>query len=317
MSVVVPTYKRAHIVGDALRSVLAQTFGDLEVVVVDDGSRDDGAERVVRSLGDRRVRYLRQPNAGVPAARNAGVAAARASLVSFLDDDDVWVPDKLARDVAFLARHPEAGAVFSDAEKHDGAARVASFTREAPLFAQFLRDAGSPGEMLLPQRFLFLCLLQEIPILPSTLTVRRESFERVGRFDRAWRAFEDWEFLLRFVKTERVGYIDRPLALYRISSDSLHRVKSIPGRTAIIALLRRERHGLAGDPEALAALRRGIIHQRKTIAWHSEDAGRPGVAFRSYLAGFREVRDPGLLLRAAALIVPSGVRDRARRLLAG
>jgi glycosyltransferase involved in cell wall biosynthesis len=316
VSVVIPTYNRGHVLGDAVRSVLAQTVTDLEVVVLDDGSRDDTAARVVREIGDPRVRYLRQDNGGIPAARNAGAAAARAPLVAFLDDDDVWHPDKLAADVAFLAEHPEASAVFCDAEKYDGATYVPSFTRDAPVFARLLRAQRGAETMVLPRRGLFLCMLQETPILPSAFTIRRVAFERIGRFDLAWRnIFEDWEFLIRLARTERVGYIDRPYVTYRISTDSFHRVRSIPGRTAIIRLLRRERRDRADDAEIVEAIRRSIVHQRKTIGWHAVAAGRPGVALRSHLRGFLEVRDPGLLLRAAALALPARVRTRAETLL--
>ena len=106
VSVIIPTYNRAHLLPRALESVLAQTFEDLEVLVVDDGSTD-GTEAVVTGYDDR-VRYLRQPqNAGVSAARNRGLREARGEFVAFLDSDDEWFPEKLARQVERFRELPD------------------------------------------------------------------------------------------------------------------------------------------------------------------------------------------------------------------
>src|SRR5262245_29875714 len=126
ISVVIPTYNRAHAIVTAMESVLAQSRGDLDLLVVDDGSTDDTGARA-RSVGDPRVRYVGRVHAGVSATRNAGVALARGPLIAFLDSDDVWKTDKLEREVDFLTRHPEVHAVFSDLEKHDGPLFVPSF----------------------------------------------------------------------------------------------------------------------------------------------------------------------------------------------
>src|SRR5262245_15747118 len=107
VSVVIPTYNCGRLVTEAVDSVLGQTVPPAEVIVVDDGSQDDTAERLAAYAG--RVRYLRQENQGVAAARNCGVAASGGEVVAFLDADDVWHPRKLEFQLAALDRHPGLG----------------------------------------------------------------------------------------------------------------------------------------------------------------------------------------------------------------
>jgi hypothetical protein len=192
-------------------------------------------------------------------------------------------------------------------EKFDGTTRVSSFTRGAPVFGAWIGPQRRAEDLVPTRRAMYLSLLQEIPILPSALMVRREAFERTGGFDQSWRSFGDWEFCLRFARTERFGYIDAPLTTLRISPDSIHRVDAVRGRTATIELMLRERERAKGDPEALAAIRRGVAHQRKHIGWYYRDTGRPGAAARNYLRGFGEVVDIGLCARAVAVWWPSRV----------
>src|SRR5579864_8740685 len=112
VSVVIPAYNAARFLGDAIQSVLNQTYSNFEVVVVNDGSTDD-TESVVRSFGDR-LFYVKQANKGVSAARNEGIKRARGQYVAFLDSDDVWLPTKLAEQIPFLEQNPEVGLVYSD-----------------------------------------------------------------------------------------------------------------------------------------------------------------------------------------------------------
>ena len=313
VAVVIPTYNRSDVLPEAVDSVLAQTWSPDEIVVVDDGSRDDTAA-VMTPYVARGVRYVQRPNGGNYAARNTGVAVTTAPLVAFLDDDDVWQPDKLERFVAFARRWPEVSAVFSDVEKFDGTTRVPSFARGAPVFGAWLGPCRRTDDVVPTRRAMYLSLLQEIAVLPSALMVRRDAFERTGRFDESWRSFGDWEFCLRFARTERFGYIDVPLTTLRVSPDSIHRVDAVRGRTATIALLLRERARVRGDREALAAIRRGVAHQRKHISWYYAETGRPGAAARNYLRGFLEVGDVGLFLRALAVgLQPRRAPDRRPR----
>ena len=318
-SVVIPTYNRADVVLNAIASVLAQTRPPAEVIVVDDGSSDDTAARV-RALADPRVRYLRQANAGVSAARNAGVRAARAEVVAFLDSDDVWKREKLAHDLEILERHPEVDAVFTDLDKHDGDRYVASFARACPPFAALLARHAGDDPIVFDARELRLLLLEEVPIMPSAFAIRREVFERLGGFDTSWRSWEDWELFLRLTALGgRLAYVDRPLATLTISSDSLHVLDSLRGQETMLRLLRQERTRAGHDREAAAAVRRGIRRLRLRLGWRHLDHRRRIAAAVNFLAGFVEIGDVGLLLRAmAALVLPRrGSRPREPACSAG
>ena len=313
VSVVIPTHDRGRVVVEAIESALAQTHPPLEVIVVDDGSTDDTAERVGR-LRDARVRYLRRPHAGVSAARNAGIAAATGDLVAFLDSDDLWKPDKVEAEIAALARYPSAGGVFSDLEKVDGATFVPSFMRRTRVFSRLLAERAYREGLLLSARALYLCLLQEVPIKTPALTVRRSALERAGGFNEAWTSSEDWEFLLRFARRESLVYVDRPLAVIRISADSLHRRDQERGELMMLRLLASERRRVA-DPEARRAATVGIVERAKHLSWYYRDRGRRLAAARTCLHAFRLVWQTELLLRALMVWAPQNPRRYLRRML--
>ena len=312
VSVVIPTFNRAHAVVDAIGSVLAQRFTDLELIVVDDGSTDDTAVRV-GAVSDPRLRYLRCRHAGVSAARNFGARSARGDLLAFLDSDDLWRPDKLLCEVAVLARHPEVDAVFSDLEKRHGDRVYPSFMRETAVFSRRLGAASYPDGLVLSAREMHLCLLEEVPIKPSALTLRRQAFEHAGGFDEGWSSSEDWEFLLRFARSHRFAYVDRPLTVLFISPDSLHVVDQSRGEAAMVRLLRREQGRLTGDPEGLAAVRRGLVTRIKHFGWHHLDHGRRARACRVFLDGFAITGDLGLLLRAVGAWMPRVLQPASAR----
>jgi glycosyltransferase involved in cell wall biosynthesis len=179
VSVVIPTFNRAQLLGRAIDSVLAQTFRDLEIIVVDDGSTDDTRDVVAR-YGDA-VRYLHQPNAGVSAARNAGVRAARHELIAFLDSDDVWLPRKLELQVPPMA-DPEVVLCFTNRTwtSRPGVDRFAEvgyrFDRSPCVLDDPARIATWP---------------RGSGIIASGALYRRDAFLRVGGYDERLRVFED------------------------------------------------------------------------------------------------------------------------------
>jgi glycosyltransferase involved in cell wall biosynthesis len=201
VSVVIPTYKRASVIGNAIESVLAQSFQDFEVLVADDASPDD-TENVVRGFRDPRIRYLRQTkNSGDAAARNLGVRHASGEFIAFLDDDDEWLPEKLRLQVEFLSQDV----------KDLGGVHTARFTID--------RAQGSvlthclPPEKRVPH--------PSISITTSAMMMRRCCFERLGLFDESIPYCSDFDMWMRLTARYQVGYIEEPLVRYYVNSGSL------------------------------------------------------------------------------------------------
>lgn len=252
VSVVIPTYQRAALLEEALRSALAQTYERIEVLVEDDGSSDGTAAMVAR-LGDPRVRYAWAPNVGRPApVRNRGIRRAQGELVAFLDSDDVWEREKLEREVEALVSDPELLAVSCNAHylpaRDRPVLRLGADVR--PSFDELLRDNL---------------------VLNSGAVVRREVFERVGLLDEApeSRSVEDYDLWLRILRhrDRSIRVLAAPLFRYRSNaSDAI----SVYGARE----LERIRHVFAKQedfrPEAVSAalrarelrLRRGELRER-------------------------------------------------------
>jgi glycosyltransferase involved in cell wall biosynthesis len=166
VSAVIPVYNGERYLREAIQSVLAQDYPDLELIVVDDGSTD-GSAAIARSFGER-VRYHHQPNAGLSAAQNAGIEQARGRFIAYLDCDDLWMPDKIARQITVFDRDSAVDLVFGQVEQFYSPEPAAGQKREVPpVMAGF-----STGTML----------------------ARIDVFERVGRFSSAFRIgeFLDW-----------------------------------------------------------------------------------------------------------------------------
>jgi glycosyltransferase involved in cell wall biosynthesis len=211
-----PAYQTAATIGPALESVLSQSRQDFEVVVVDDGSSDDTADRVARYADrDERVRLVRQANAGLAGARNTAIAHARGELVSLLDSDDLWMPSYLEAMAAALAGDADAAFAYTDAWVFDDETRR---VRRATAMATLNPPASAPREASA-----LLSLLLEGNFIVAFATVRRSAIDAVGPFDASLRRCEDYELWLRIA---RAGYraVQAPgiHALYRKRAVSLN-----------------------------------------------------------------------------------------------
>jgi glycosyltransferase involved in cell wall biosynthesis len=233
ISVVIPTYNRAHQIGGAIESVLLQTHNAHEIIVVDDGSKDETAA-ACRRFGSA-VRYVLQPNAGVSAARNHGASLATGDLLAFLDSDDIWHPEKLALQVAALEACPTAGWSITDCFVIDangeilhgsGWTAVFSIIQELGVSARAFFEQYFEPRILAPEDRSFHAFVGDAwtPLflgnfaLPSSAMIRRSLFEKSGGFDETFRLAEETEFFHRIAAAAPVVIIMEPLVGYRAAT---------------------------------------------------------------------------------------------------
>lgn len=211
IGVVIPLYNGAAYIEDALRSVLAQTLTPDDIVVVDDGSTDNGPAIVEAIAANHPVRLLRKQNGGQSSARNFGIRATSTTHIALLDQDDMWYPDHLEELIKpFLEEHRlELGWSYSNLDEVDDSGSMV-----ARSFLNML-----PGTH--PKRDLFICLQQDMFVLPSASIISRKAFDSVGGFDEALSGYEDDDLFLRIFRQGYDNvYIDKALSKWRIHSSS-------------------------------------------------------------------------------------------------
>ena len=294
VSVIVPTYNSARYLPEAIDSVLGQTYRDFEIIVVDDGSTDNTQGVLARYA--EQIRVVRQSNQGSAAARNAGILAARGEFIAFLDADDLWLPQKLERQMPLFDERPEIGWVYSDYREFG----------ESGLSAQsfFERQSLCPP----PEGRVLLALARDCITSTITVVIRASCLQEAGLFDRTFRRAQDYDMWLRLAARFPVGCVDDVLALYRqhtravsypdgfgwyctwrvflkfmrgtghhLSPDLRQRAMPLARRMLAVcaagvarAALRRGHHWLAfrWRLKALAAALRGPVSDRQLLAWH-------------------------------------------------
>ena len=207
VSVIVPAYNVADYIGDALNSVLAQTFTDHEIIVINDGSPDTEALEKVLAPYMSRIIYLKQENRGVSAARNTGINAARGSLIAFLDGDDTWLPHYLEVQVEGIQADPSIDVLYPN---------VMMFGDASGTGEEFMTLCPSNGEVTFER-----LILQECNVSNCSIA-RRETIIRAGLFDETLRSVEDFDLWLRVIKGGgRIAYHRDVLARYRRRPGSL------------------------------------------------------------------------------------------------
>lgn len=209
VSIVISTYNRAFLLPEAIQSVIKQTYRDYELIIIDDGSLDETAS-IIDQISDHRIRYYYQDNAGLAAARNAGLRRAQGTYVAFLDDDDLWLPDKLARQVQTFEKDRQIGWVTGGYRTIDG---------QGKSLGEFRPWLWQPQLDL--QTWLTGC-----PTVPSAVMVRRDWIEKVGGFDeelsRHACGAEDWDLWLRLAYAGcPMAWAKEILCAYRLHASSM------------------------------------------------------------------------------------------------
>ena len=199
VSVIISTYNRAHYVPHAIQSVLDQTFEDFEIIVVDDASTDNTKE-VIEKFEDERICYIRhKKNKGGSATRNTGIKHSRGRFIAFLDDDDLWMPTKLEKQLDLIKNNPRIGVVYTGALEINNSGKVRGFhipSRRGNIFPDILR-----------KNYVGSC---------SRVLVRKECLDKSGFFDENLPAIQDFDLWVRLAKRYEFDYVEEPLVLYRV-----------------------------------------------------------------------------------------------------
>jgi glycosyltransferase involved in cell wall biosynthesis len=204
ISVVTPTFNRSSFLKKAIESVLAQTFKDFELVIVDDGSTDNTQEEIECYRVDSRVNYLYQANRGQSHARNLALEQATGDFIAFLDSDDSWSLDKLDKQLAVFQKNPEVDIVHGDEAIIDEHGAVITLNN-------MKRHSG----LITPQ------LLADNSVSITTALVRRRCFDEMGGFDTTVGVADDYELWLRFSARYRFHYEPGIVASYRVMADQI------------------------------------------------------------------------------------------------
>jgi len=252
VSVVIPTYNSAHYVTTAVESVLAQSFTDIEIIVIDDGSTD-ATESVMARFGPP-VRFIKQANRGVSSARNRGIAQSRGRTIAFLDADDTWCPNKLERQIEALGGQPGYRACFS------------AFTRVDQNLAPQSVARCKQGSATLQD-----LLLRGNVIGGSTVIAERSLFEQAGVFDPDLSQCADWDMWVRLAAFTDFLYLDDPLATYRQHDSNMSRDPSLLERDSVRVL--GKGFSMAQLPTDLRAKRRRALARNDVVLagcyWHA------------------------------------------------
>jgi len=241
ISVIIPVYNGEKTIKETIASVLNQTFSDLELIVINDGSQDSTL-KVVSSISDPRLKVFSYPNAGLAAARNRGIFQAVGEYISFIDADDLWAPDKLEAQFKALQANPQAAVAYSWTDWVDES-------------SQFLRPGG---HISVNGNVYAKLLLRDFVESGSNPLIRRQALAEVGGFDESLAAVEDWDMWLRLAARYEFVSVSSSQILYRVSHNSMSSNvwKMEAGSLRIIE------RAFAQVPESLQHLKREVLGNR-------------------------------------------------------
>ncbi|HUT54849.1 MAG TPA: glycosyltransferase family A protein [bacterium] len=319
VSVIIPVFNRPREVAEAIRCALGQTMPPLEILVVDDGSTDDTAAAVER-FGPP-VRLIRQENQGPAAARNRAAKEAAGEWIAFLDSDDLWLPEKLAREAGALEQS-QAGLVHADGwviTGHDlppwaaallkwetgSDGRPASDERPPPPPTHFSRftPANGPGALV---------TYLNNPVLTSSVMVRRDAFDRAGGFDESFAINEDADLFVRVMALgHEAVYVARPLVFQRVMPDGIPRDWMFGLREAIHV----QKKALAAFPALRPVFREALASSHRSAAQCALVQSTKSDSIRFWLRSFLYRRPSWKELAVAVLLIAGGApgRDRVLR----
>lgn len=281
VSVILPVYNRSASLADSMRSVLDQSYRDLELIVVDDASTED-LRPIVESLGDARVRYIRRErNGGASAARNTGLAAATGRFIAFQDSDDLWLPNKLKMQMELLDRMPDVGVVVHSKVLYgsgpDGSYGVGLVSMRPP-----------PERIMKPGEDQVKKYLVDNRISLQNALFRRDCYPDPLWFDDLTRSNADWAFSSSLAQHTKIAEFPDPVVMAFSSPDGISKLKRAKA-IGLIRIVKRNRAAYARYPDAY-----GMMMWRigRILARH----GKKRLARKFYAEGLKH--NPGFLWQA-------------------
>ncbi len=260
VSVIIPTYNAPRFLVEAVESVLAQTYADYELIVIDDGSGPE-TRKALEPFMDR-IKYIYQDNAGIAGARNRGIDEARGEYIAFLDHDDLWLPEKLEKQMARAAERPKAGVIYCD-------------------YVNFLdipgekKELGDPfAKKKKPEGNVLAALFESNFINTLVMLFKRECFDRVGRFDPDFRLIIEYEMVLRVAGEYDFARVPEVLARYRVHQGNTSGGRAL-STTAERLLALQKTYGNPGSRTVPRRVyRREIASVHLKLAEHAHQLGR-------------------------------------------
>lgn len=237
VSVIMPCYNNGAFVRQAVDSVLQQDYPNIELIVVDDGSKDNSLE-VLASYGDR-IRVIVQPNQGPAAARNNGIRHATGDYIAFLDSDDLWLPGKLSAQLEFLQTNPDFIACFCSWSVWDGSEMPAVNQPTADQRLALQQDRSG---------WLYLPLLDDSVIHTISIVIKKQIVDTVGFFNEEFRVGEDHDYWLRLSRLGKIAKLKTLYALYRANLQSTTNKVHAKNYSLLVLQAAVEKYGLC-DPE--------------------------------------------------------------------
>ena len=312
IDVILPAYNGAQVIRAALDSAMRQDV-PLRIIVVDDGSSDDSAA-IARSYGAR-VTVITQANQGVSGARNTGLAAAQAPYIALLDQDDIWQPGKLARQLDLIETHPDVGLVFTDMRllKRDGTIVEDGFLRTTPPYAALDRQPLGNHAFLLPES-LGQAVVRFNFISPSTTLIRRQAIQQIGGFDPAFRLCDDADCWMRLLRHVRGISIEECLVLSLVWEGNA----SLKWDKLILERIRMGEKATT-HPELFPAGTADYFRRERPVSYHQLGilalrAGDTRSARRYFATSLRDRRRLSTALAFGASMLPEPVRNGLLRL---
>ncbi len=286
VSIVIPVYNGSNYMREAIDSALAQTYPHIEVLVVNDGSQDDGAtDRIARSYGER-IRYFSKENGGVASALNLGIREMKGDCFAWLSHDDVFLAEKIASQVDFLSKNRAFAACYSDYLRIDAVGAV-------------IREIRTPW---LPRENALKKLFGRQYINGSTMVIQRQCFDQVGLFEERWRYTQDMEMWFRLLQRFEIGRVAKPLLRQRCHDEQGSRIK--------VAHQGEARHLLELLFNDLGA--KGLLDDRKKSADEAEKLARRHIWFGRAVSRGRGWYDTGDEHLKKALALWPSMRNPAR-----